>query len=120
MLVGLAVNIWRPQGAGVSEATEAMPQRQGVILEQRNDGFGLGQSPLTDEQLVREVRSRLAKCPDLAGAAISFSVKDGWVWLRGETTAAGREAATHALADLADQAVVVNQLTTTDGALAER
>jgi hypothetical protein len=126
MLASLAVSTWRPQGAGVSEATEGMPERQvvpapqTVILEQRRDGFGLGQSTLTDDQLVHEVRTRLANCPELAGAAISFSVKDGWVWLRGETSVGGREAATRGLEDLADRAFVVNQLTTPDGTLAQR
>ncbi|MFI5366489.1 MAG: hypothetical protein ACHQ4J_12790 [Candidatus Binatia bacterium] len=126
MLASLAVNTWRPQGTGVSEATEARPEHQAptapqaVLLEQRSDGFGLGQSTLPDDQLAREVRARLAGCPELVGAPISFSVKDGWVWLRGETSTAGREAVTHALADLGDQAFVVNQLTTTDAALAQR
>jgi hypothetical protein len=116
MLISLAVSTWRPQGAGVSQATEADPERQvaqapaphAVVLEQRNDGFGLGQSRLTDEELVREVRTRLANCPELAGAPVSFSVKEGWVWLRGESSSGGREAATRALEGLS--AFVVNQV----------
>lgn len=126
ILASLAVNTWRPQGTGVSEATEAKPEHpaatapQAVLLEQRSDGFGLGQSTLPDDQLAREVRARLAGCPELVGAPISFSVKDGWVWLRGETSRVGREAAVRALADLGDQAFVVNQLTTAESALAQR
>lgn len=129
MLASLAVSTWRPQGAGVSQATEANPERpvaqapapQAVILEQRNDGFGLAQSRLTDDDLAREVRARLAGCSDLVGVPMSFSVKDGWVWLRGESSARGREAATRALEDLSDRAFVVNQLVVgTNEALAQR
>ena len=81
-----------------------------VIVEERSDGFGLGDAALSDGELAREVRGRLTGCEELAGASVSFSVKDGWVWLRGETSASGREAAEQALSDLGHGAFVVNQL----------
>ena len=128
MFISLAVSTWRPQGAGVSQATEADPEPpvaqapapHAVVLEQRSDGFGLGQSRLTDEELAREVRTRLANCPELAGAPVSFSVKEGWVWLRGESSFGGREAATRALEGLS--AFVVNQVVVapTNEVVAER
>jgi BON domain len=110
--------MWQGGGAAVSASAEqiaspapsAVPARV-AIAEERSDGFGLGQAKLSDEALAREVRSRLAACDELIGASVSFSVKDGWVWLRGEATIAGREAASRALAGLGEGVLVVNQLT---------
>jgi len=82
-----------------------------TIWEDLSMGFGLGQAHVADGKLAREVDRRLASCNELAGARIHFSVKDGWVWLRGEATASGRAAADRSLADLGDGVLVVNQLT---------
>jgi len=82
-----------------------------TVWEDLSMGFGLGQAHVADGELAREVDRRLASCNELAGARIHFSVKDGWVWLRGEATARGRSAADRALADLGDGVLVVNQLT---------
>lgn len=95
-----------PRGPGVAAGRAAGP----VVLEQRGDGFGLGRAQLTDEQLAALVRLRLGGCHELAGARVSFSVKDGWVWLRGVATPRGRRAAEQALAGIDDGVFVVNQL----------
>ena len=121
---GFGETRWSPPAPAVSSASASHPvevaasapaaapvsKPQAVILQESNGGFGLGHAQLSDAQLAREVRTRLASCKKLAGAAVSFSVKDGWVWLRGETTASGRDAAERALGDLGGGAFVVNQL----------
>jgi hypothetical protein len=81
-----------------------------VILEQSERGFGLGLAGFSDEELARAVRQRLSGCAELIGAPVSFAVKDGWIWLAGEASAAGREAASRALAGLGDDVMVVNQI----------
>jgi hypothetical protein len=81
-----------------------------VVLEETELGFGLGESARTDDELRIEVRDRLASLPELAGTRVRLSVRDGWVWLRGEATPDAREAATAALDDLGAGVLVVNQL----------
>lgn len=113
--VGAALMNWRGHGSMVSAATEQAPAALTAhavvpVVEQHDDGFGLGRATRSDAEIVRDVRARLAGCPELIGASVSFSVKDGWVWLRGEASAGGRDAATHALADLGQGVFMVNQL----------
>lgn len=81
-----------------------------LVREESIAGFGLGQSTADDADLEEAVRARLSACPSLAGAEIRFAAKDGWVWLRGRASDAGREAAGEALAGLGDGVVVVNQI----------
>jgi len=76
--------------------------------------FGLGETDVRDEELARTVGERLSTCDELAGATVRYSVRDGWVWLRGQATANGRDAAERALAQLGTGVVVVNQLAVTD------
>jgi hypothetical protein len=105
-----------PRVAGVSEATAESPlvasakQPTSVIIEERDDGFGLGDAQVSDAELAQQVRNRLTACKELADARVSFSVKDGWVWLRGEATPRARRAAEEALQDLRNGIFVVNQL----------
>ncbi len=112
-----AIAPWEPHIRAAAESEGAVPASalalsapRAVVLEQRYDGFGLGQARLADGEIAREVRRRLAACPELAGSAVSFSVREGWVWLRGETTESGRAAAERALAGLAPGIFVVNQI----------
>ena len=97
-------------------------QHAAAQRQQRGDGFGLGEAKLGDTELAALVRTRLAACPELADARIDFSVKDGWVWLRGVATADGRKAAEQALGDLQPGVFVVNQLalTAAEKVVAER
>ncbi|MFI5396649.1 MAG: hypothetical protein ACHQ9S_14035 [Candidatus Binatia bacterium] len=113
---------WHGPAAVVSAATEQAPASAveyaaaplPPILEEQAAGFGLGQASVRDEELAREVRARLSVCEQLMGARVLFSVKDGWVWLRGGVSAGGRDAADRALADLGEGVVLVNQLTVSD------
>jgi hypothetical protein len=115
---------WHGPAAVVSAATEQAPALASAveyaavplapILEEQSVGFGLGQASRRDDELAREVRARLSVCEQLQGAKVQFSVKDGWVWLRGGVSASGRDAADRALADLGDGVVVVNQLAAAD------
>ncbi|HVN83422.1 MAG TPA: BON domain-containing protein [Candidatus Binatia bacterium] len=120
--VGAAAAGWRGHGSVVRAATEQVTHPQSVqqlhdvvpMIEERHDGFGLGNASRSDAELVGEVRTRLSGCRDLVGARLSFSVTNGWVWLRGESSGRAREAATRALADLGDDVMVVNQLIVSD------
>ena len=94
-----------------SEAERA-PDPPALVLAERGDGFGLGQASLADADLAVAVRSQLGRCSELAGAELSFAVKDGWVWLRGRAAEEARDAASRALADLGEGVVVVNQIET--------
>lgn len=98
----------RATAAGAAPPVKPVPVS--TVWQDPSVGFGLGQAHVPDSALAHEVTRRLAACKELAGARIRFSVKDGWVWLRGEATASGRAAADHALADLGDDVLVVNQL----------
>lgn len=95
-----------------SESADAAPPAlaRAVVLQEGSFGFGLGGAAISDDELAQAVRSRLARCPELVGAPVSFSVTDGWVWLHGKTSADGRDAAARALSDLGGGAFVVNQL----------
>jgi BON domain len=119
VLVGSAGTGWAPQDVGVTAARAVSrapqvppaPSALAVNLQEDDAGtFGLNPSKKTDAALSRLVRARLQGCAALAGAHIRFAVKDGWVWLRGETTAAGRAAAAAALRDVGTGVLVVNQL----------
>jgi hypothetical protein len=125
--VAVVLMNWYGPAAVVSAATEQAPAPAveyaavphatvplAPILEEQGVGFGLGQASIRDEDLAREVRARLSACEQLTGARLQFSVQDGWVWLRGEVSASGRDAADGALADLGDGVVVVNQLAVSD------
>lgn len=106
--------------APVEEVARAAEEEvRNVVLEERDEGFGLGLAERSDADLAGAVRARLGRCRELAGLPVSFSVKDGWVWLRGEASARGREAAGQALADLGGGVVVVNQIAETEPALAD-
>lgn len=106
-----AISSASASAAAGTGAAPAAPVPISTVWEDLSMGFGLGQASVADTELAREVDRRLATCSELAGARIHFSVKDGWVWLRGETTASGRAAADRALADLGNGVLVVNQLT---------
>jgi hypothetical protein len=116
---GLLLLSWRGPAAMVSAATERVPASAGAhaavspgpSLDEHAAGvFGLGHAELRDEELAHTVRERLGACEQLTDATVTFSVKDGWVWLRGHASASGRDAADRALADLGAGVVVVNQL----------
>ncbi len=120
---GLLLLGWRGPTAMVSAATERVPAAVGVhatgavapMREEPGAGvFGLGQTEVPDEALAHTVSERLSACEQLAGTTLRFSVKDGWVWLRGHATANGRDAAERALADLGSGVIVINQLAVTD------
>lgn len=119
-IAGLLLLSWRGPAAMVNAATErqqvtADARAVAAIAEDHPPGiFGLRQTDLRDEDLADAVRQRLSACEQLTGAAVQFSVKDGWVWLRGQATAGGRNCAEHALADLGAGVVVVNQLAIID------
>ena len=124
---GLGAMSWRGHSSAVNAATQKSPATETgnpmvALVEERSDGFGLGEAARNDAELVREVRARLSGCVALAGAQVSFSVRDGWVWLRGEASADGRAAAARALDGLGPGVLVVNQLVATDSTdkLAER
>lgn len=95
-------------GEGPTAAGEALAA---VVLAEDEGGFGLGHAARSDAELAGEVRQRLARCAPLRGAEVSFAVREGWVWLRGRASEAGREAAAAALGDLGEGVVVVNQIT---------
>jgi hypothetical protein len=115
-----------PRVAGTSKAALEAPAvataPAPVIIEERNEGFGLAQADLTDEGFTQQVRAQLSACSELANARVSFSVKDGWVWLRGSASAEGREAAERALRSIGHGIFVINQLTADvhENAVAER
>jgi osmotically-inducible protein OsmY len=119
--VALIAILVLPRGAGIREATAESSvdatavQPASVIIEERNDGFGLGDAQISDEELAQQVRDRLGACKELVDARVSFSVKDGWVWLRGEATPRARRAAEEALQALPPGSFVVNQLVTSSG-----
>ena len=124
---GFGLMNWRGPSSVVNAATEQAPvtdtgRTAAAVVEERSDGFGLGEATRSDADLVREVRARLSGCSALVGAQVSFSVKDGWVWLRGEASAAGRDAAARVLSDLGPGVLVVNQLAVSEAAeaLAQR
>jgi len=124
----LLITLIIPRITATSEATvEVVPAAQAaqaapvsvpaapkvVILEERHEGFGLGEAVVSDGDLAREVRRRLAACPELQDAQVSFAVNDGWVWLRGEASDEGRKAAEQALRDVQPGVFVVDQLAVT-------
>jgi hypothetical protein len=118
-MASLLLLIWRGPAATVIAATERQPASAGaaaasspgpILEEPAAHVFGLGQAELRDDDLAHAVRERLGACEQLTGATVKFSVKDGWVWLRGHASATGRDAADRALADLGAGVVVVNQL----------
>lgn len=96
-----------PAAAQVAEPQPAPPAL--TLVEQR-EGFGLAQAQRSDTDLAAEVRARLLGCPELAGVELRFSVKDGWIWLRGAAGEGARHAADRALADLGQGVLVVNQI----------
>lgn len=121
---GLLLLSWRGPAAMVSAATGRAPvgtdtrSVAAIIEEPPEHAFGLGQAEWRDEGLAHTVRERLSTCAEIASGGVQFSVKDGWVWLRGHATASGRDAAERALADLGGGVVVINQIAVTDAAVA--
>ncbi len=116
--VALVLVIGRANVTRVIEAKDAVAREsvrealapQAVTIQEQKGGFGLGEASRSDADLVRQVRARLSSCRELFGSRVALSVADGWVWLRGTSTPAGRAAADRALADLGDGVFVVNQL----------
>lgn len=88
----------------------APPPGQAAILRFGSWGFGLGEAKLSDGEIAGEVERRLRALPELAGERIDVSVRDGWVWLRGNVDSAARAAVEKALVGLPEGVVLVDQL----------
>jgi len=108
----VAPGLWSATAGAPPAATARPPGAPAstLQLEQTDAAFGLGRAGVGDDELSRAVRARLEERAELAGARLSFAVKDGWVWLRGQADESARRVADEALADLGDEVVVVNQI----------